>query len=300
MAKTIVITGGTGFIGGAAIQALLTQGYNVVALSRGTNTPQTHDRLQWVQTDYSDQKALEDILTDAHTVIHLADNPNRLAHDTDAGRSELTLVLSRAMRNTMVPRVILASSVYARFAQDENTDAYGQHKLRIEQTIAQSGLEAVILRLPPVYGPGAGGGISILAKLIRKNLPLPIGRARAERAYLAIDNLTDLFSRLIAADDETWHRNAGRIYEPADSDPVSTVALVYHMIALLGSSSRIVAVPSGWLNLLARLTGKSETVSAAFSPLVVRKDPDLFADFGWQARLSMPETLRYLTANKDD
>jgi dihydroflavonol-4-reductase len=74
---TILVTGGTGFLGAYIMKELVEQGYAVRGLRRGNKlpafiAPSIMDQVQWVEGDLLDVVSLENALQGIETVIHAA------------------------------------------------------------------------------------------------------------------------------------------------------------------------------------------------------------------------------------
>ncbi|HPG09920.1 MAG TPA: SDR family NAD(P)-dependent oxidoreductase [Chitinophagaceae bacterium] len=77
MSATILITGGTGFLGSYIIKQLVEKGYNVRAMRRSTKLPfwipqAIFKKVEWVDGDVLDVVSLEDAMEGVDTVIHSA------------------------------------------------------------------------------------------------------------------------------------------------------------------------------------------------------------------------------------
>lgn len=77
MAKKVLVTGGTGFLGAYIIQELIGKGYSVRALRRSRNQPffipsTVLDRVEWVDGDVLDIVSLDEAMEDVDTVVHAA------------------------------------------------------------------------------------------------------------------------------------------------------------------------------------------------------------------------------------
>lgn len=75
--STILITGGTGFLGAYIIKELVQQGYNVRALKRSADLPSfipssIFEKVEWVEGDILDIVSLEDAMQGVDAVIHAA------------------------------------------------------------------------------------------------------------------------------------------------------------------------------------------------------------------------------------
>ena len=74
---TVLVTGGTGFIGAYIIQELITKGYSVKALHRSNNFPfyiskETLSKVEWIQGDILDVVTLENAMENVDAIIHSA------------------------------------------------------------------------------------------------------------------------------------------------------------------------------------------------------------------------------------
>ena len=74
---TVLVTGGTGFIGAYIIQELITKGYSVKALHRRNNFPfyiskETLSKVEWIQGDILDVVTLENDMENVDAIIHSA------------------------------------------------------------------------------------------------------------------------------------------------------------------------------------------------------------------------------------
>lgn len=77
MSKSILITGGTGFLGAYIIRELVRKGYKVRALRRSSRIPHflpatIFETVEWVEGDILDVVSLEDAMHGIDTVIHSA------------------------------------------------------------------------------------------------------------------------------------------------------------------------------------------------------------------------------------
>lgn len=75
--STVLVIGGTGFVGAYVIRDLLAKGYSVKALRRGNNLPafmedNVFEKVQWVTGDILDPIALEEAMENTDAVIHAA------------------------------------------------------------------------------------------------------------------------------------------------------------------------------------------------------------------------------------
>lgn len=292
----LTLTGGTGFIARGVLEACAAAGIPCRALSRSSRPAWVPPDVEWhTVASYSDTDALAAGLAGSRCLLHLADNPVRDASRNDDEARRMCASLIEAARRAGTAHVVVASSIYAREAANTKTGSYGVVKRLIErQFLSAPDLNVVILRLPPVYGPGGAGGFLVLSRLVRKGYPLPFGMATAKRAYLSRCNLASLIVTISKADDDTWSKASGAVFEPSDGKPIGTGDLVRMIAQQIGVAARLVPVPPSALRLLASIVGKKELIAGAIDELAVASPTDLEQSFGWRPVEHMPNSLAFL------
>ena len=176
--RSVLVTGGAGFIGSHVVEGLLAVGARVRVLDdfssgRRENLEAAGGRAEIVEGDVCDDAALDRAVPGAELVIHMAARCVRLSlfdpHDVHRVNSEGTLRVVQAARRHGVRRVVYISSsevygsgVHMPMAEDhplQPTTIYGATKLAGElyvQTLARSfDLPAVVVRPFNTYGPRA-------------------------------------------------------------------------------------------------------------------------------------------------
>ncbi len=105
--KRVMVTGASGKVGGPMCEALLAEGYHVIAADR--RLPVGVDGVEEVQLDVADDAAVEEVVSRSDAVIHLAScKEDREAVINVSARGTFNL-LDAAMRTKAPKRVILAS-----------------------------------------------------------------------------------------------------------------------------------------------------------------------------------------------
>ena len=177
--STILVTGGTGFLGSYIIKQLVEQGYTVKALRRSKKTPwwiapAVLDAVTWVDGDVLDVVALEEAMDDADIVIHSAAVVSFAKRD----RKDMYQVNVEGTANVVniaieknVKRLIHISSVAAlgrtatgghvnedkKWEETGVNTHYARSKHRAEMHVwrgISEGLEAVILNPGTILGYG--------------------------------------------------------------------------------------------------------------------------------------------------
>jgi nucleoside-diphosphate-sugar epimerase len=168
-------------------------------------------------------------------------------------------------------------------------DAYGESKWEAEQALArvaaETGLQAVVLRPPLVYGPGVKGNFLRLMAWVARGWPLPLGSVENRRSVIYAGSLVDAIVKAIEAP-----RAAGETFLVADNQDVSTPDLVHGLAAALGVKPRLASFPLAPLRLAAALAGQG----AGFSSLTGSLQVDcsrIRRELDWQPRYSLTQGL---------
>lgn len=178
----ILVTGGTGVVGTAAIPALLDAGHEIHLLSRHAE----HDAaefpagVQAFPVDLGrDDDRLREAIAGCDGILHLAgiveEHPPEITFDriNVAG----TRRLLDAARAAGAPRLIYVSSLGA----DHGQSAYHRSKLRAEFLVRAYPGEWLILRPGAIYGPG-DETLSMLLQMVR-TLPAVPMVARGDQPF---------------------------------------------------------------------------------------------------------------------
>lgn len=213
----LAFTGGTGFVGAHLLDAAVTAGHQVLALTRREQPPR--ERVTWILGDLHDRSALERLVEDVDAAIHVAGVISaQSAADFETGNVLGTLAFLAAATAGGVRRFVHVSSLAAR---EPNLSLYGDSKARGEELVMSSGLDWSIVRPPAVYGPGDKETLELfrMAKLGMILMP-PKGRVSVihvhdlARLLLALSQFDAPSTILIEPDDGTpggWtHRDFAR------------------------------------------------------------------------------------------
>jgi len=226
----VLVTGASGFIGSALIDALSDAGYAVRSAGR---TPVGADHVDVPQLNaFSDwSRALEGV----SAIVHLA-GPAHARMSESAIREgivEATSALAAQAAQAGVTRFIYVSSIKAAAARTHGPpvterakpdprDSYGRAKLAAEQALrAHPALRPVILRPPLVFAPGAKANFARLLWLADTGLPLPLGGLNNRRSLISRASFNDAILAVLRAND-----HPGGVFHVADQPALSTGKIV--------------------------------------------------------------------------
>jgi nucleoside-diphosphate-sugar epimerase len=229
VARTVLVTGGAGFIGSNLVRALLEQGDTVrvldnFATGNRANLAGLDDEVEVVEGELRSYERVHNAVRGAEIVFHQGALPSvpRSIQDpltTSAVTIEGTLNVLLAARDESVSRVVFASSssVYGNTGtlprtetqQPDPISPYAVAKLAAERYCVSFhrvyGLETVALRYFNVFGPRQDPNSQYAAvvprffRAIQEGRPVPIhGDGSQSRDFTYVQNVVD--ANLLAAD----------------------------------------------------------------------------------------------------
>lgn len=257
MAKPILLTGSSGFIGQRWLQKSHYSAY--------------------AQPVSLQQSAVDAIDFDGvDTVLHMAGIAHRM--DQPSGsiyfevNRDLTLRLAEAAQRKGVRHFIFLStvkvygdrrSILSLEDPPSPEDDYGQSKWEAEEALLSmnsGSFTITIVRPPMVYGPGARGNVLRLLKLLEKGWPLPFKGIHNQRSVVFVDNLIAMLDQIVA-------KKAAGIYIAGDKELLSTEQMVRHLSAGMGKSILLFPIPRMFRYLIEIVRPK--TASRLFGNYVV-------------------------------
>lgn len=255
---TLAVTGATGFVGRALVDAALTEGWRVRALTRRPLADRV-EAVDWVEGSLERPDSLQALVAGADAVIHVAAMLKGFGPEEFFAANALgTHRLIEACRVQGVQRLIHVSSFAAR---EPGLSAYAGSKAAAERLVMDSGLDWTIVRPPAVYGPGDRELLRLFL-FARAGFGLTFGASRA--AFIHVE---DLARALLAA---LAPATIGLSLEVHDGAPDGHgQAKIYATLGeLLGKRVRLLHVPRG---LLARCAGLAQRRARW------RKTPDILS-----------------------
>ncbi len=278
MMKTIVITGATGFVGGALARHYLANGWQVVGLKRPSSKLPTDLEIQWVDGDVIDPASLENTFVGADVVIHAAGMlgeagiPESTYHNLHVDGTKN--VLEAIQKQAPQARVLYVSSPGVLgpidgAPADEKTplapsNPYERSKANAEELVlgfAQKGMDIVISRPEFIYGPYDAHVLGLFTA-VKRGIFFYIGNGRSTCHPTFIDDAVHGMALCIEKGD------SGQIYHITGPQPVTFKELGETIAQCLDVRPPWIQIPKSIamigafkLELLGKLLGRTPPLS---------------------------------------
>lgn len=308
MARTVVVTGASGFIGvpmcallartGVRVRAAVRRESAALAAARTKDPIQSGMLQQIVVGELGKATDWSAALPGADAVIHLAARVHVPEKHGQAHRDhfrdvnvDATLQLAEAASRAGVKRLVFVSSAKADAGHTVigAGDAYSSSKAEAERLLQGAAsrleLECVIVRPPLVYGAGVRANFLRLMRLVDSGVPLPLAGISNRRSLVFVGNLVDAL-RVCCLHAEA----AGHIFSVSDGEDVSTPELIGRIARALGRPARMFRLPDALLRLAGGLAGQSQALDRLTGDLSVDIGP-IRSLLGWSAPYSMEHGL---------
>ena len=298
----VLVTGGTGFVGGHLIDALLRSGDTVTALVR---SPQkgvglAAQGVRVIPGDLSDSAALRTAARDQEVVYHCA---GLVAARDEAGflainRDGTARVLAAASEVSRAHFILISSLAAAgpsprggRRTDDEPPQpltAYGRSKLAGEQVVRAGTLRWSIVRPPGVYGPRDTEFLRVF-KAVRLGWVPVFGDGEQQLSLVYAPDLAEALATLGRSG------AGGGIFYPCHPEVVTSRELASTIGRAMGRKVRTVGLPRwvahgalGLTSTAARLAGSTTLLTRDkshefFAPAWTADPAPLAAATGWRA-----------------
>ena len=249
---SVLVTGGTGFIGTHVIHALRARDVAVRALVRDATRAGKLSAwgVELAQGDVTDAASLRAACAGVDSIVHLVSIITGRPADFERVMAQGTRDLVAAARAAGVRRLVLASAL----GLDEQTkDAvpYYRAKWEMERTVETSGLEYVIFR--PSFVFGKDGGVLLTFVRLARFAPITpvVGPGTQRLQPIWIDDLAEYFVRAL---DEPAAANG--TFELGGPDAPTWNEFWARLKRVLGSRRPTFHVPFGLMRAQAALTEK--------------------------------------------
>jgi uncharacterized protein YbjT (DUF2867 family) len=231
----ILLTGASGYLGGAVRPALEAAGHEVRPLPRPA-------------ADIVTGRGLDEACASCAAAVHLVGALRGSAAQLEALHFRGTVNLCQAARRAGVRRLLYVSAAGA--AADGAT-AYQRTKWRAEEAVRASGLEWTIIRPTVVFGPGGPGQnlVRQLAGILRAAPVMPVfGDGRYLLQPIFSGNLADGIARALEA-------APGRTYDAGGPERLPYLEVLRRIAAAMRRPFRPLHLPLGLVRVMVRVPG---------------------------------------------
>jgi len=306
--NSILITGASGFIGGALCDQL-SKKYQIKAQVRRGTVKVSSENIELVIGDLSKSFNWNKALDGIEVVVHCAARVHVL---NDASSDPLadfrgvntfgTLSLAAQAATSGVKHFIYLSSIsvngvdsgdstFTVNSEPNPLTPYAISKYEAELGLwrisRETGMNITIIRPPLVYGAGAPGNFGVLIKLIKLGVPLPFKSVdNNRRSYVSLINLIDLIGLCIDSE-----KSFNKIFLVSDGEDLSTAELIRKVGVHLKKRTKLFSMNSNLIQMVGYFFGHEALVNRLLSNLQV-DITKTYSDLGWRPKLSFDEGLR--------
>jgi nucleoside-diphosphate-sugar epimerase len=205
----VVVSGATGFIGSHLLPALLREGHSVKALIEPGVSDVLLNGVRSFAADIVSGDGLSTGFPGAEAVVHLAARNHVLKETSQDPLAAYRRVNVEGTRNVAQAASDAGARLFVHLssvkAMGEESDSlldeespcvpktpYGISKLESEDAVRvvseRSGINAVLLRLPMVYGPGNKGNLPRMIRWAARGYPFPLFQPDNVRSMIYVEN----------------------------------------------------------------------------------------------------------------
>jgi nucleoside-diphosphate-sugar epimerase len=275
----VAVTGGTGFIASHLIPVLVGARYDVVC----TIEPTELDMVSGVRVfpvDISKGEGISEVFSGANAVVHLAARNHILHEKAKDPLAEYRKVNVDGTRNVIraasglgIKLFVHLSSVKAMGEESKSIldeerpcapkTPYGISKLESEEVVraeaTRTGMRAVILRLPMVYGPRNKGNFLRMIRWADKGLPFPLFQPDNLRSMVYVENVVAGIMAVLKNPP-----TGVPTYIVKDKEDYSTRTVYSAICRALGKSPRFLPIPAMAVRLGGMLSEDFRKVASSF------------------------------------
>ena len=248
MTQTVLVAGGTGFVGRHVVAKLSGAGHDVIVLTR--TRERARDLLllptvRIVEADPFDAAILARWTRGATAAINLVGTLHQRGRDTfERVHVDFPRALLAACRKAGVARILHMSALAA---ADDAASLYLRSKATGEAIVAESGLAWTIFRPSVIFGRG-DTFLNLFARLANVFPVIPLAAAKSRFQPVFVGDVAECFARALV-DDET----TGKRYSLCGPKAYTLQELVAYAAETSGHPRPIVPLGPGLANVQARV-----------------------------------------------
>ena len=234
---TILVVGGSGFVGRHLVSRLVEDGYKVVVPTRRRGNAKELNVLPTVnvvECDVTRPPELRRLVDGASAVINLVGILNESAANTFArAHAELPRNIVAACTGAGVRRLVHMSALNA---DPAGPSRYLRSKAEGEAAVAGSGLDWTIFQPSVIFGR-EDRFLNLFAKLVRFAPVVPLARADARFQPVYVGDVAECFARALALDATLRHK-----YPLCGPEIYALRDLVRYVGSLTGATRPVIAL----------------------------------------------------------
>ena len=248
--RRVFVTGGTGFVGRAVIQALRAEGCAVRCLVRRGSERDLHGlgAIERIEGDVMSRQSLDHAMDGCDAVIHLVG----IIREHPAVGVTFERVHTQGTINVLEAAAAVGARRYVHMSalgtRSGARSRYHQTKWSAEEAVRASPVPWTIFRPSIIYGRG-DGFVTVLARMIQRLPIVPIiGAGRQRLQPVPVADVAQGFVRALTLDASVKHT-----YDIGGPEPVTMVDLIDRVAESMGRRRPIKAhVPLGLVRTVTR------------------------------------------------
>ncbi len=239
-ALSIVVLGGTGFVGSHLLPRLAADGHRLTVLTRNRSLHMAMKVLPTVEvvaTDVYDREQLRNCFRGADVVINLVGILNESGFGGKGfqrAHPGLTQTIVDACEGAGVRRLLQMSSLNAGAGESHYLRSRGE----AEDVVRRSGLDWTIFQPSVIFGPGDGifTRFAVLGRLAVFGLPLAKPRSRMAPVY--VNDVCEAFARSLVRSE-----TVGQTYELYGPRVYTLIEIVRYALEVAGYRRMVLGLP---------------------------------------------------------
>ncbi len=254
----VFVTGGTGFVGGHVIDALLDDGHDIIVMTRHVSKLErlSNKGVYVVEGDSFDRDEVKHVLADVDAVVHLI---GIIVETKGEGSFEQVHYIGTknvvdAARLAAVKKFVQMSALGA---EEGAASEYHKSKYKAEEYVKTCGLNYTIFKPSVIYGAG-DAFVNMYANMLKISPLLPIiGNGAVKMQPVYVKDIAKMFSSAL-----TGPLHSMMTYEVGGPEQLTFDEIVETVARVMGKKTLKVHLPLWFMK-----------INAALMELVLKKPP---------------------------